>query len=157
MERAGDILKYLLDKTGRRNAHLYSSFFRGWQDIVGISLAEHSRVFDVKNRFVLIEVDHPGWMQKLNFQKEVILRRLKRLYPELDIDDLKIRVNLNFSSYARKKTEEVKNKAAIDNKYKNKYKSEVDRIVSDVKEDVLKKRLEDLFLGVMRRQDENDE
>ncbi len=148
MKKAGDILKNLLDEKGRKEAHLYSSFFKGWEDIVGISLAEHSQVYDVKNKSVLVDVDHPGWMQRLYFKKKFILMRLKKLYPELDIDDVKIRVNLNFSQYAKEKNDKIKDKAATDNKHD----AEVDSIISGVEKDVLKKSLRDLFISALKRQ-----
>ena len=153
MKKAGEILKKLLDEKGSKSAVLYSSLFRGWQDIAGISLAEHSRVYDFRNNDVLVEVDHPGWMQILHFRTRKILARLKRLYPELEINDLKIKVNFNFSAYQQHPEEEKGKKRDSDKKNSN---LEVDQIIAGVKEDELKKSLKRLFVHALERERARD-
>lgn len=44
---------------------------------VGEKLAAHSRVIDLKNGVLLIEADHPGWIQLLQLNKAFILKGLK--------------------------------------------------------------------------------
>ncbi|MBA7621137.1 hypothetical protein ES703_28494 [subsurface metagenome] len=148
MKKAGEILKSLLDEEGKRNAHLYSSFFRGWQKIVGTSLAEHSRVYDIKNKILLVEVDHPGWLQRLHFKKRAILRLVRKLYPELDIHDLKGKVVLSFSAYSKELPQRAKDIYPADDKRL----AEIDRIVSGVKEGELRERLKTLFLGALQKE-----
>ena len=69
MKKAAEILARILEEKGREIGTTYSSVFGGWSWIVGESLAEHSRVYEVKNRNLFVEVDHPGWMQLLLMKK----------------------------------------------------------------------------------------
>ncbi|GAG60086.1 unnamed protein product [marine sediment metagenome] len=98
MDSAGDILKALLIRNDLiEKGNNYSSLFKGWAGIVGPPLMDHSRIIDIKKGSLLVEVDHPGWLQILHFKKRLFLKKLKGRYPELDIKDLHIKVNLNFS------------------------------------------------------------
>ena len=93
MKRASDILAKLLDENSRAKAQSYSSVFGGWRDLAGLSLADHSRVYEIRHGNLFVEVDHNGWMQILQLRKPRILNRLRTRYPELGIRDLKVRVN----------------------------------------------------------------
>jgi hypothetical protein len=104
MKRAADILTRLLDEQNRDQAQSYDSAFRGWRDLAGISLAEHSRVYEIKYHNLFVEVDHNGWMQILMLRKRRILNKLRRILPELEIRDIKVRINpalaLEIASYS---------------------------------------------------------
>lgn len=68
------------------------AFFRSWRELVGEKIAAHSRIVDVDRGAVIVEVDHPGWSQQLQFRKAAVLTTLARSYPELNIKTLVIRV-----------------------------------------------------------------
>jgi len=91
MKKAAEILAMLLERHSPE-ARPYSSLFGGWQQIVGDSLAEHSQVHELRQQNLIVDVDHPGWMQHLLLKKAAILSRLRRQYPQLAIRDIKIRV-----------------------------------------------------------------
>jgi predicted nucleic acid-binding Zn ribbon protein len=90
MKKASDILRGLLTDKQAAAAGEWSSFFSGWQKIAGTDIAAHSRVNDVKRGVVVIEVDHPGWLQILQLKKEKILQTMQRNYPELGIENIRI-------------------------------------------------------------------
>jgi hypothetical protein len=46
-------------------------------------------VKDVRHGIVLVEVDHPGWIQMIQLKRREICRTLQRTYPALGIDDLR--------------------------------------------------------------------
>jgi len=92
MKKAAEVLARLLDK-GPAGANPFSSLFGGWQDIAGVSLAEHCRAYEVRHHSLLVEADHPGWMQLLLMQKKVILARIRQRFPELELRDIKVRVS----------------------------------------------------------------
>jgi hypothetical protein len=92
VEKAGDVLKQLIDSKQRQNAAHYSSLFKGWESMVGSPLDRHSWVKDIVNNILMVEVDHPGWMQMLFFNKRKVLTRLRQTYPELAIKDMSIRL-----------------------------------------------------------------
>ena len=92
MERAGDILKKFLEKRGLSIGGKYTSFFKGWYTIVDRNIAEHSRVIDIINNDLLVEVDHPGFAQLIDLKKNEILLRLSKRYRDIDIRGIKTRV-----------------------------------------------------------------
>jgi predicted nucleic acid-binding Zn ribbon protein len=89
LKKAADILHVILKDKEADRARNWSSFFRGWKAIAGEDLAAHSSVRDVKQGAVLVDVDHPGWMQMLQLKKAGILKDIKKHYPELEIRDVR--------------------------------------------------------------------
>lgn len=142
MKKASEILARILDEKGRKTGTTYSSIFGGWSSIVGESLAEHSRVYELRNSNLFVEVDHPGWMQLLLMKKPQILRTVKRKYPVLNIRDVKIKVNLTYQKTTPADAKPEKEPQGTSNEQV----SEVDRIVSAVSSDELKGHLKRLFL-----------
>ena len=59
---------------------------------LGERLAGNTRVLDLKNGILIIESDHPGWIQYLNFYEKFILKGLKMELPELNIKSLAVRL-----------------------------------------------------------------
>ncbi len=88
MDKAGNILRALLSDEQLEQAGLYSSFFGAWKDIAG-DKASHSRIVDIVRNAVVIEVDHPGWLQLLKMEEKSILQTLQTRYPELEIRTLR--------------------------------------------------------------------
>ena len=148
MKKASEILARILDEKGRENGTSYSSVFGGWPSIVGESLAEHSRVYEVRNRNLFVEVDHPGWMQLLLMKKPQILRSMKRKYSVLNIRDIKIKVNLTYRKMTHADTKSDKGPQGSSTEELR----EVDRIVSPVRSDELKGHLKRLFLKSIEKE-----
>jgi hypothetical protein len=148
VKKAAEILARILDEKGRETGMTYSSVFKGWSWIVGESLAEHSRVYEVKYQNLFVEVDHPGWMQLLLMKKPKILGSVKRKYPALDIRDLKIKVNLTYQKTIRADTKSddgPQRSSTVELR-------EVDRIVSIVSSDELKGHLKRLFIKSIEKE-----
>ena len=59
---------------------------------IGERLAGNTRVIDLKNGVLLVETDHPGWTQKMQFHKNFILTGLKNAFPELKIRSMSFRL-----------------------------------------------------------------
>jgi predicted nucleic acid-binding Zn ribbon protein len=123
VKKAADVLKKVLDEKWRQNSSGYSSVFGGWPQIIGTSLAEHSQIYEISNRNLFVEVDHPGWMQMLLLKRRQVLQILKRKFPELGIQDLKIKVQLQ----------------------------ELEEAVAEVRSEELKRRLKRLFFSSIKR------
>jgi uncharacterized Fe-S cluster-containing protein len=54
----------------------------------GENLFYHSKIIERKNGVLLIEVDHPGWIQLFQLSQKYILRGFKKFAPELGITAL---------------------------------------------------------------------
>lgn len=69
-----------------------------WKNVItrvsrcGQNLYEHTRLVDLKNGILLIETDHPGWIQLLQMNSGYILKGLKIEAPELKISSLAFRM-----------------------------------------------------------------
>ncbi len=59
---------------------------------IGERLAGNTRVIDLKNGVLLVETDHPGWIQYLRMYQKFIINGLKMNLPDLKISSLAFRV-----------------------------------------------------------------
>ena len=59
---------------------------------LGERLAANTRVVDLKNGVLIIESDHPGWIQYLKFYQNFIIKGLKMENPDLKISSLAFRL-----------------------------------------------------------------
>ncbi|HDQ15393.1 MAG TPA: DUF721 domain-containing protein [Sediminispirochaeta sp.] len=86
---AAEILKNYFDAHQMREAGQYHSFFSSWGDLAGMDISAHSKPRDIRNSVLIVEVDHPGWVQMLHLQKGSILSKIRRTFPELKIRDIR--------------------------------------------------------------------
>lgn len=70
----------------------WARFFSSWSSSVGERLAAHSRPVDVRNGIVLVEAEHPGWIQLLQLKQESLLAQLKKAFPDLGIRGIAFRL-----------------------------------------------------------------
>lgn len=58
----------------------------------GQNLADHSKVIDFKNGTLLVEADHPGWIELLQLHKRYILNGLRMENSSLGIENIVFRL-----------------------------------------------------------------
>ncbi|MDR0642386.1 MAG: DUF721 domain-containing protein [Treponema sp.] len=89
MKRAGEYLAAIIDANLYSKAKVYSGFFSSWGQITqgcGIAAAAgHSRVRELEQGILVVEADHPGWVQILQTKAPQIISAARRRFPELDI------------------------------------------------------------------------
>jgi putative pyruvate formate lyase activating enzyme len=97
MKKAGDLLAYFFDQKTLDSMHTWSKLFAAWPSIVAkhkISAAEsHTRVVEFDRRVLLIEAEHPGWIQILQLKQSELLREFRVRFPELDIVGISFRLS----------------------------------------------------------------
>lgn len=88
MKKAGDLLKDFFDnlKLNGIDEKPIASF---WEDIVGKEIAQHTRVKEIKKGILIIEADHPGWLQIINLKKRQIIDKVIKEFPEKEITEMK--------------------------------------------------------------------
>ena len=59
---------------------------------LGVNLYSHSRIIDLKNGILLVEADHPAWIQTLRLYQKYIITGLKRGVPDVKISSLAFRL-----------------------------------------------------------------
>jgi hypothetical protein len=112
-EKAGDVLYRLLkDLTQfeqQKKRHKRSGL--SWGKMVGVELAANSKIRDVQDGLVLVEVAHNAHLQLLMMKRPQLLIKLRLAYPTLNIFDIKARVVDDFISVLKEEavaTREVK-------------------------------------------------
>jgi hypothetical protein len=151
MKKAAEILARLLERHSPQ-AQPYSSLFGGWEQLVGDSLAEHSRVHELRQQNLIVDVDHPGWMQHLLLKKGAILAKLRRQFPQLAIRDIRVRViEREVLRGALQNTEPEAAPPGGESQQVAKASGEVEQALSEVRDAGLKEKLRRLLLRSLQR------
>jgi len=114
MKKAGDIISALFRdrfgpefvETARATSGLFSSWVQiakevwpqpGQDDDAGFddipAVAVHSRIKELERGVLLIEADHPGWIQILQTKQSKLLSAVQLRYPELSIRGVAFRLS----------------------------------------------------------------
>jgi predicted nucleic acid-binding Zn ribbon protein len=94
MKSVGDLLRQLLRERGWTSGNPYDPVFAGWAKIAGDALSSHARLIDIQNGILLIEVDHPGWLQLAQLRKDSLLAEARRAAPLAGIEGMRFRVGV---------------------------------------------------------------
>ncbi len=89
MKKASDILGDYMRNFHSNMENGYSSVFKSWSRIAGEDMVSHSSIKDLNNGVLIVEADHPGWVQLLQMRKKKILRNIQAYYPELEITGIR--------------------------------------------------------------------
>lgn len=92
MKKAGDLLNSFFDGNVLKQAKGYSEFFGGWRNIVGDQIGAHSRVLELEQNVLVVEADHPGWIQLIQLKQADILKKVQAKYPDFRITAMSIRL-----------------------------------------------------------------
>ena len=98
MKKASDILGAYMDSLQLNLQKGNSSVFNSWANIAGEDMISHSSIKDLRNGYLIVEADHPGWIQLLQMRKKKILKNVQKNYPELDIADIRFILKNNHNS-----------------------------------------------------------
>ena len=92
MRKAGDVLRDFLKERGWPTEDPYGPLFRAWEDIAGPELGTRSRVVEVEDGVIVVEVEHPGWLQMLQLRKRALLEAARKAAPLCTIQDIRGRM-----------------------------------------------------------------
>ena len=111
MRKAGDIVAALFrEKFGpdfMETARTSASLFSSWEQIAAEvwprtidqgkgdipAAAVHSRIRELERGVLLVEADHPGWIQMLQTKQADLLSAVQRRYPDLEIRGIAFRLS----------------------------------------------------------------
>jgi hypothetical protein len=88
----GNVLSSFFEENLSAKAGKVSEFFKSWRGIAGERLSSHSRIAEVENCIVIVEADHPSWIQLLQMRQEEMLSAIERGWPELGIRGIAFRL-----------------------------------------------------------------
>jgi hypothetical protein len=109
MRKAGEILSVFFDEHfgggALEKAGRYAKLFSSWSLIVEEvdktrrkrinAVADHSRIVELERYILLIEADHPGWIQILQTRQDELLEVAQKHFPELTIRGIAFRLSRN--------------------------------------------------------------
>lgn len=83
-----DLLNKVLQKILSQNASLKrglndAKMIEAWEPAVGETIAKHSRARQVRDKVMIIDVDHPVWKQELLANKTLALQKLNHRISEM--------------------------------------------------------------------------
>jgi hypothetical protein len=102
------LLSSFFDEEKLRRGERVADFFSSWPSFVGPRLAAHSRVADVDKGLLVVEAEHPGWIQLLQLRQSAILEEVARRYPELSLRGIAFRLSGQGRAVSRKSDPEEK-------------------------------------------------
>jgi predicted nucleic acid-binding Zn ribbon protein len=92
VKKLGDVLRDYLREKGWLEGNPYQPLFDSWADLAGEALSRHTRLVDVHDGILVVEVDHPGWMQMIQLRRESLLEAARRTAPLASITGMRVRV-----------------------------------------------------------------
>ncbi|MDR0643521.1 MAG: DUF721 domain-containing protein [Treponema sp.] len=97
MVKAGELLSVLFDERFVTKARKMSKLFSSWRTIVGEekigSASDHSYIAEFERNVLLIEADHPGWIQILQTKQQELLDNFQRRFPDIGITGISFRLS----------------------------------------------------------------
>lgn len=99
MKKVGDLLREYLREKGWLAGNPYQPLFAQWQKIAGEALASHARLVDVRNDILIVEVDHPGWLQMLHLRQDALLEAARKAVPLVSVEGIRVRVGGQGKAY----------------------------------------------------------
>jgi predicted nucleic acid-binding Zn ribbon protein len=92
VKRIGDLVRQFLEDRGWEAGDPYSPLFTGWKQVVGEPLARHSHLAEVEDGVLIVDVDHPGWLQMLSMRRQAVLEAARKAAPRARIEALRGRI-----------------------------------------------------------------
>ncbi|MDR0553959.1 MAG: DUF721 domain-containing protein [Treponema sp.] len=108
MKRAGELLSVFFNEEVLKKAKGYHDLFSSWKFIAGDQIGAHSCIVELERSILLIEADHPGWIQILQMRQRTLLNAVRRRFPDLSITGISFRLSRNSGvlvSHERESTE----------------------------------------------------
>lgn len=86
------LLTAFFDHETIRQGRHYVEVFGAWKQIAGERLAAHSRVVEIEKGFLIVEAEHPGWIQLLQLRQTELLDSVRNRFPELALRGIVFRL-----------------------------------------------------------------
>ncbi|MDA8425755.1 MAG: DUF721 domain-containing protein [Treponema sp.] len=93
IKNISSLLTAFFDHETVRQGKRYADVFGGWTRIAGDRLAAHSRIVEIERNFLIVEAEHPGWIQLLQLRQSELLASVQRRFPELSLRGIVFRLS----------------------------------------------------------------
>lgn len=121
MKKAGDLLNLYFDDVQKRQGEQYSNFHNSWKEISGEKIGLNTKIKDVEDGKLIIEIDHPGWKQLILLKERYILKKINKNFPELQVKKIVFYYKNDNKIHMKQKAEQnliedEKNEIELENK-----------------------------------------
>jgi hypothetical protein len=130
-----DMILHVFSNIEEKDANSSNKLFNIWHDVVsnvngyGEKLVAHTKLIDLKNGILLVETDHPGWIQILQIYSKFIITGINRKIPFLKIKSLAYRLEgsnaslcgVDYESTLKKEQQKMNKKIEEEEKAYEKY------------------------------------
>lgn len=93
-----DILKTQIHGLSGGRLDVTMELQKKWPEIVGNSIAEHSKVLFLKNKCLHIGVENSTWLSELTLMKDALCEKIAKTKSDNSITDLKFKIYFERSS-----------------------------------------------------------
>jgi hypothetical protein len=97
MKKVGDILSVFFDADTLEKARGYGNLFSCWESLTAKcgfpQAAAHSRITGLEKSLLLVEADHPGWVQILQTKQKELLEEVQKRFPGFFITGIVLRLS----------------------------------------------------------------
>ncbi|MDR1126678.1 MAG: DUF721 domain-containing protein [Treponema sp.] len=97
MVRAGELLSVLFDERLAEKVRNMTKLFASWKTITIeeriASAFDHSYIAEFERNVLLIEADHPGWIQILQTKQQGLLDNFQRRFPTMGVRGISFRLS----------------------------------------------------------------
>lgn len=87
-----EVLKRLQQQSGLQEKWDQYGLFKKWDQIVGHTLAKHTRPLQWRESILVLEVDHPTWMHEVKMMEPHLIQKIRNFDPELEVRQLKLKL-----------------------------------------------------------------
>lgn len=117
VRKAADILSQIIKPQDQTMAREWSSFYASWSRLAGEPYSAHTRPVDLRQGIIVVEADHPGWIQRMQLIQGRLLRQLQASFPSLSIRGIAFKVASDTSiPRPGSRAQAVRNSLEADNK-----------------------------------------
>jgi hypothetical protein len=92
VKAASELISKLIAPETAKAANDWNRVSQAWRSVAGERESAHSRISDLKNNVLVVEVEHPGWIQILQLKQAGILKALQKRFPSLNLKAIAIKL-----------------------------------------------------------------
>ena len=86
-----EVMSDLIKKTRFKEINETINISVAWKNIVGKTIFKNTEIRNIKNGKITIKTSNPIWRNELTFQKEDLLKRLKKEESQINIKEIEFR------------------------------------------------------------------
>ncbi|MDR0568203.1 MAG: DUF721 domain-containing protein [Spirochaetaceae bacterium] len=97
MKKAGELLSFFFDNPTVEQFQRYTALCEFWRDRMKMhkiaAAVDHTKIARFERHILLVEADHPGWIQILQSKQRELLHEFQRRFPEILMSGISFRLS----------------------------------------------------------------